>query len=111
MKAAHAWLGALLVCLAGGSIASAQYQPPYYYPGYKPYPPCPVYDVCQPPVQYVTDRAGNVYPTWQVRPPFQPFNGLLLTQDDGGNANRGPAGLPQHPYARSPRDFFMYFDR
>src|SRR5262245_47996191 len=42
-------------------------------------------------------------------PPFPPFQGVLPA------ANRGPqisgCAMPQHPYARSPRDFFMYGDR
>ncbi len=114
MKRAHTWLAAALLTLAATAVASAQgpYQPPYYYPGYKPYPCYPPYDVCCGPVSYTVDAMGNVYPAHQVRPPFQPFNGLLPVQDNGGGGGgRAGFGLPQHPYARSPRDFFMYYDR
>ena len=43
-----------------------------------------------------------------VRPPWQPFNGMrpnLAEMMNGGG--QGPAGFPTHPYARSPRDYFM----
>ena len=42
-------------------------------------------------------------------PPFPPFQGVLPASN-GGPQISGCA-LPQHPYARSPRDFFMYYDR
>jgi hypothetical protein len=48
-------------------------------------------------------------PGIMVRPPFPPFQGILPVPD------RRPqvvgCALPQHPYARSPRDYFMYYDR
>jgi hypothetical protein len=38
-----------------------------------------------------------------------PFNGILPTP--GGDGGGAGGGFPQHPYIRSPRDFFMYYDR
>jgi hypothetical protein len=42
-------------------------------------------------------------------PPFPPFQGVLPAGNRGPQISGCP--LPQHPYARSPRDFFMYGDR
>jgi hypothetical protein len=42
-------------------------------------------------------------------PPCPPFQGVLPTPSQPDNWTGCP--LPQHPYARSPRDFFMYYDR
>ena len=42
-------------------------------------------------------------------PPFPPFQGVLPASNGGPPISGCP--LPQHPYARSPRDFFMYGDR
>lgn len=44
-----------------------------------------------------------------VMPCCPPFNGMLPAMNNGQNCGGCP--LPQHPYARSPRDFFMYYDR
>lgn len=53
---------------------------------------------------------GMVYgPNFNVYPPFPPWNGLVpgpRTGDGGG----GSPSFPTHPYARSPRDFFMVYD-
>lgn len=43
-------------------------------------------------------------------PPFPPFQGVLPASNQQAN-NYGGCPYPQHPYARSPRDFFMYGDR
>jgi len=42
-------------------------------------------------------------------PPFPPFQGVLPASNGGPPISGCP--VPQHPYARSPRDFFMYGDR
>ncbi|MSR30068.1 MAG: hypothetical protein EXR99_01055 [Gemmataceae bacterium] len=58
---------------------------------------------------YYANCNGMVYgPNYYLRPPFPPFNGLLPEMN---NCNK-PAGFPgmsfpSHPFARSPRDFFM----
>jgi hypothetical protein len=48
-----------------------------------------------------------------VVPPYLPFNGLLPNPHQGpppGAAAGGPVGFVSFPYARSPRDYFMYED-
>jgi len=64
---------------------------------------------------------GNVYggygfSNWPVLPPA-PYNGAIFARQatyfpgSGAQGNNGPAafpGFPSHPYARSPRDFFMW---
>src|SRR5438270_13463475 len=96
MKATVLWLGALLLAAASTSGARAN---PWFYGN----PQAP--DACGPGF-YCTNYCGAVYgPNYCVRPPCPPFNGFrpcLNDQNQGGSP-----GYPVHPFARSPRDFFM----
>ena len=92
--------GALLLLVAGASLAQAD---PYYYPYIRQAP-----DACGP-GNYCTNYCGCPYgPNYWVRPPWEPFNGFrpnLLNQQNGNGAV-----FAVHPFARSPRDFFMVGD-
>ena len=90
-----------------GSGASAQ---PFIAPPRAP-------DMLNPGYYYWT-QTGMVYgPNYYVRPCFAPFQGALLgpnnpgpggsTNGPNGAAGGGTAAFPSHPFARSPRDFFM----
>jgi hypothetical protein len=59
-------------------------------------------------------------PTWYVRPPYPPFQGMVqgppMRPPASYGRNGGPIGADSptfgtHPYARGPRDFFMYYDK
>jgi len=94
MKATLLSCTALLLLGAAASVAEAN---PYY--------PCPTIprapDACGP-GYYVTNPCGMVYgPNYNIYPPFPPFNGLLPP------LNKQPRSFSTHPYARSPRDYFM----
>jgi hypothetical protein len=108
--------------------ARAEYWPSGCGYGCKPAPCAP--DACGP-GYYCTGPCGMVYgPNYCLYPGGQPFNGLLPPPAPGGPGGPGgpgfpggfganPAGyppgqgplnsplFPTHPYARSPRDFFM----
>jgi Ca-activated chloride channel family protein len=124
MNATSRWLGGLLLAAVAASPALAQP------PGPCCIPRAP--DMCGQ-GYYLTDACGCVYgPYYCVRPCFPPFNGML----PGAPPRPGqplPPGVipsapplppsfafpgapgvpavplfPSHPYARGPRDFFMY---
>ena len=102
MKAALLGLAGVFVAT---SLASAQYPP---YPC-MPRPTAP--DACGPGT-YNTGRYGMVYgPNYNVHPPYPPFNGISPAPPwyprPAPVANLTPE-FPSHPYARSPRDYFMY---
>jgi hypothetical protein len=52
-------------------------------------------------------------PNYYLRPPFPPYNGERPCLPGKGRpaafgpGEAGPLAFPTHPYARSPRDFFM----
>jgi hypothetical protein len=111
MKATFIGLAAVL--LAGAAVASASAAPP---PG-RPQAP----DACGP-GRYAANCCGQWYgPNYCLRPCYPPFNGLLPAPprptcngngNGNGNGGDGPGfgGIPvfpTHPFARSPRDFFM----
>ncbi|MCC6421262.1 MAG: hypothetical protein IT429_23745 [Gemmataceae bacterium] len=128
MRGAPLWLSAL-VCvglLAPPALAQARY------PQWRPVPP-----QYPPPMPHlaVPDATGPGYYTWcpdgtyqgphyYLRPAFEPFQGFRPQFNNGvpvapllGGAGGGGAGggtppvrpvFPTHPYARSPRDFFMW---
>jgi hypothetical protein len=105
MRRTLPWLGALL--FAAAAVPAANAQPCYY-------PPCAP-DACGP-GYYCQGRCGAVYgPNCCLRPPFEPFNGFVPPVCHGaGQGGPGAAGgpppspvFPTHPYARSPRDYFM----
>jgi hypothetical protein len=69
-------------------------------------PPPRAPDMCGP-GSYAPNPFGGVYgPNYYVRPPYPPFQGMILGPGGPGNGN-GPGGFGTHPFARSPRDFFM----
>src|SRR5258707_12568059 len=116
MKATIPWLGALLVGALGLTPASAQYPPPYGYPAAYP---CPVLPLRQAPDTYgpgfyATNPWGQVFgPNYYLQPAQLPWNGAIFARQacgqpgQGGNGQQGFGGFRSHPYARSPRDFFM----
>jgi len=103
MKATSAWLGALLGAVL--LTSSAQAQCCYLAPPRAP-------DMLNPGFYYA-NCYGQVYgPNYCVYPPFAPFQGMIWappTGPQGPGGGHGPLGasFPTHPYARSPRDFFM----
>ena len=110
MRSSLLCFGAVLLAGAAASLADAQY--PYCPPPMPPVPPYPL--GCAPmymPYPHSTYPYGAAC-TAAYGPdmrPCMPFNGILPTPaNDGGGAG---GGFPQHPYIRSPRDFFMYYDR
>ena len=123
MKATVSWLGALLLAGAAVPAVHAQYGPCYY----RPAP-----DACNQPGYYCQGPCGMWYgPNYCVRPCFEPFNGFVppVCPRPTGQpfarpglpmppyfgprpAPQGPGPLnspvfPTHPFARSPRDYFM----
>lgn len=107
MSAIRMSIAAILLAAASASPAAAQYA---WYP-HKGAMCCGPY--CQPAwsgyATYGPARWGMYSPV----PPFAPYNGerpCLQGCGPGGAGPQGPMGplgFPTHPYARSPRDFFM----
>jgi hypothetical protein len=115
----------LPLCLAAACVSAAVAPARAQYPAYAPKtllpPPAP--DACGP-GYYFYDCYGTQFgPTHYVVPPWCPFQGArppLVQIGQNGKpylpppqmpAPAGPAGppsFPSHPYARSPRDFFMW---
>ena len=113
MKATLPWLGAALVAVLAAPAAHAQYfgrpcapqAPDAYGPGF-----------------YAPNMYGQWYgPNYSLYPGFAPYNGERPPVSGAGGAGGfggaggaggfggagGAPGFPTHPYARSPRDFFM----
>jgi hypothetical protein len=111
-------------------VTPAGYYTPSPYPYYGGYPPGPrvAPDMCGG-YFYCTDGCTWYGPSYCVRPPFEPFNGIRPGLGGGLPNNMpppptpaqfaaqkfGPAGvgpgqvaLPVNPWTRSPRDFFMW---
>lgn len=101
MKATILSLGAALLLAAAATRSPAQ-----FFPYYAPKPAAP--DACGP-GYYCTNPCGMMYgPNYCLRPWFAPYNGERPNCGNGGGGpGLGPVGFPTHPYARSPRDFFM----
>jgi len=117
-----------LVLLAESARAQCTYPAPPPLPPTPPYPmgPCK-YPVIGPFVPSAPDMnrpsfvgydyCGNQYVG--VYPPFAPWNGALPPPCNGaggagagaGAGAGGPGVFATHPFARSPRDFFMYYER
>ena len=114
--------GAILSLALSAGLAHAQVYGGCYYP---PIPQAP--DACGPGF-YWTSICGLTYgPAYCLQPPYPPFQGMVpgppppRIGPDGRplppgtpGAPPGTAGMPgfpTHPYARSPRDFFMYYDK
>src|SRR5262245_37326120 len=97
MRATVSCLGALVVVLAVCGAAQADH--PYSLGcGNRMQAP----DACGP--GYISyNYYGAPYgPNYAIQPAWPPFNGLLPPPNWGGGQ-----GMARHPYARSPRDFFM----
>jgi hypothetical protein len=112
MKATISWLGALLLAAAASSAAQANgpCNCAYcWYPqlaGCRQYPQAP--DACHGGGYYCTNAYGQGYgPYYNIRPAFAPYSGVGPGGFGGGG---GQVAFPVHPYARSPRDFFMWND-
>src|SRR5262249_41263321 len=108
MRAAVPFLGAFLASVLAASAARAQL--PYYSTSpvtKKPLGVAP--DLSRQRGSSCTNGRGMVYgPIFSVLPPFQPFQGYL----PGMSASCPPQGpnFPSHPYARGPRDYFMFME-
>lgn len=105
------WLCLLFICaLTSRADAQCYYYPPPYAPDMRG------------PGFYLYNCQGYLYgPYHIVRPPFEPFQGMLPGPSMVGAGHQGPAaynampmmhpgGVPgfwYHPAVRSPRDFFM----
>jgi hypothetical protein len=101
MKATLLCVGALAVVLMSATLAPAdEYYPPY--PRIAP-------DMCGP-CFYCTNAYGMAYgPSYSVTPSFAPWNGFR--PDLCNQCGQGNPGFPVHPWARSPRDYFMWDSR
>lgn len=117
------WLGAILGAGLTVSLANAQYFAPATHAPLLPAP-----DACGP-GYYCNGQCGCAYgPSYCLRPPFPPVNGVAPPPYWGGQSGPGAAcnrcarcfpwcpgehepliaAFPTHPYARSPRDYFMF---
>jgi hypothetical protein len=107
-----------VLALVGWGAPTAHAGYPYPYP-MRPQAP----DACGP-GYYAPNDYGALYgPNYDLRPPYPPFNGYVFgPRGPGGPGGPGGAGaggfpggpggggspsFPTHPFARSPRDFFM----
>jgi hypothetical protein len=111
------WLGALCVVAFLPALAHAQHG---RFPGYPP-PPRIAPDACGPAIYWPCPDGTYLGPSYYLRPPFEPFQGFRPTMQRGPNGALVPVSpfgqgqgqgqspvFPTHPYARSPRDFFMW---
>jgi hypothetical protein len=100
MKTAVSYLGALLVAGALASVAHADH--PFFLTH-----PCAV-NCCGPAFNGCNAFGYTSGPGYPAMLPPRPFNGLYPVPRVGsGPGNGNFASFPTHPYARSPRDFFM----
>jgi hypothetical protein len=97
MTALTRWLGALAAIGVAASGALADYP---WYPSCRTAP-----DTCNPGYYYFNQSGGQYGPNYYLRPPFPPVQGIPPFVNV--NCNPRPVGFPTHPYARSPRDYFM----
>lgn len=76
-----------------------------------PCPPRMAPDACGP-GYYVVSPSGQPYgPNYWLRPAGLPFNGILPPPPWANQPGfQGGAMFGAHPYARSPRDYFMITD-
>jgi hypothetical protein len=94
MRATIGVLAALILAGVMTTLASAD---PYW--PCNPPPPAP--DMCGPGLYYPNNCGTFSGPYYCVRPPWPPFNGPAASM------SQQQLGFPTHPYARSPRDYFM----
>ena len=102
MKATLACLSALVAIAIAVPAASAQYgyPPQGCYYGQPSYPTAP--DMCGS-YFYCTNGATWYGPSYNVTPPFPPYSGILP-----GTMPNQMQGQAWHPWARGPRDYFMW---
>jgi hypothetical protein len=103
------WIGfGVLITLAlSASSARAQFFPNPCCVPYVPTAP----DACGP-GYYAANCYGQVVgPNYNLYPNFGPWNGALFPPSQASPGCGGQAGFPTHPFARSPRDFYMYYER
>jgi hypothetical protein len=103
MKAIICRLAALLALTLAPSLARAQccWTPPPQAPDFRG------------PGYYYSNCYTAYGPMYYVRPPFPPYGGVIPGPCPQNNGMGGPLGagvVPTHPWARSPRDFFMIDD-
>jgi hypothetical protein len=101
MKATLMFLSAVVA----GALASGTAPAQYYYPApvyYSGYPTAP--DMCGP-YFYCTNGCTWYGPSYNVYPPFPPVGGIM---PGGGQGAGQMCGQIYHPWARSPRDYFMW---
>ena len=97
MRALTPWLAALLVVAATAGLAEAYY--PYYFPQAPQAP-----DACGPGFYNVNAWGAQYGPNYWLQPPYPPFNGARPNLQKSSQAS---PTFGTHPYARSPRDYFM----
>jgi hypothetical protein len=101
---AMAPLAGILLLLVSAARLPAQYP--------QPCPPVvPQAPDARWPGYYCINPCGQWYgPNHCVYPPYLPFQGMVLPPRNCGNGGMmggGSPSFPTHPFARSPRDFFM----
>ena len=124
MPTIRSWTGALASALLFTSTAAAQYMPAtgqYYSPVMqRPLGVAP--DACGPGFYVWSPDGQTIGPNYWLRPGFEPYQGIRpnVYRVQNGRPEFGPqlqqqqqkpngqAGYPYHPYARGPRDFFMF---
>lgn len=117
MKTTVCRLMALAVLALGPSLASAQNcYPPNCWPQIPQLTPGPGHG------SYYSQCGTTYGPMYCPRPGYLPYNGVVpgpvCKPGTGGNGAGyggmsmpgGPGVMPTHPFARSPRDFFMIYD-
>lgn len=129
MPSIRSWAGAFASALLLTSTASAQYMMPvagqYYSPVMnRPLGVAP--DACGPGYYVYCPDGQTIGPNYWLRPCFEPYNGIRpyvyrvngqsqfgpstqgLPQLNSANGQQQQLGYPYHPFARGPRDFFMF---
>jgi len=104
MKATLASLAALVLTGAAASLVHAD-PSPYYLPSYPSPGPTMSGPAC-----FGGNYGGQVYgPYYSINPPWAPWNGFrpCLNDQGQGQSGNGVAGFNMHPFAHSPRDYFM----
>ena len=108
MKTLASYLGVLISLGVGASLAQAQN--PYPYPVRQQPVYCPVPPLQAPDMRGACYYPGNCWgqpvgPNLNVYPSFPPFQGMIPLPGCPGSPAQ--VRFQSHPYARSPRDFFM----
>ena len=110
------WTAPLLALIVAASFltpARAQWPPPgcAYSCPVPALPQAP--NACGPGYYDVNAYGATFGPNYWLVPPNGPFNGMIFARQAAAYGQGGPGappafpGFPSHPYARSPRDYFM----